>query len=148
LCLTEDKLYGFGNYCFGQLGNNLEKKKSSPEETIRGLMEIKTDLSIIDRVLCGMDHSFVVSNGKVYYFGSNSNGQLCTGDTVNRSSLHLINIPQIKKLSTFMDSAIAVTQSNQVLFWGNNEHSCIKGPAIISVNLILIFYEECGRNQI
>ena len=80
---SDGAVYGWGQGGSGRLGNGTTDSSSTPVQVLgaggTGFMTGVTDIG------AGYDHSIILSNGTVWTFGYNGNGQLGIGTTTNSS---------------------------------------------------------------
>ena len=80
--------------------------------------------SNIVQFLCGRFHNlFLDSEGNVFSFGCNSNGQLGLGHKENQNVLNqILNIPPIRIISCGNSSSYLIDFEGNVWSFGNNDH--------------------------
>ena len=77
---TDGTLWGWGYDLYGQLGDALTTKKSSPVQTVAGGTTWKS-------VACGQQQTAgIKTDGTLWLWGQNTNGQLCHNTIADRSS--------------------------------------------------------------
>ena len=118
-------LYGWGNDTYGQLGDSSTTSKSNPIQVTNIRPQSQTSsISLIDSsswvsASAGQSYSAAISGTSLYTWGLNNNGQLGTGDTLNRSSLTQIT-GSWKNVYTGNNGNIiyATNTSNSLYGWG------------------------------
>jgi alpha-tubulin suppressor-like RCC1 family protein len=121
---TKGRVYAWGYNYFGQLGDGTTTQRNTPTLiTLNGRQWGET----IRSVNAGYDHSFALStNGRVYAWGRNSNGQLGDQTTVQRFRPSLISFSELQTGETIgsvnagYDHSLAVTTNGRVYAWGSN----------------------------
>ena len=116
------KLYAWGLNANGQLGNGNTLNVSTPVLINAGAIVGKTIVS----VACGYSHTAAIDNsGKVYLWGSNSQGELGDGTFTQRTTPVYINTGAIlgKKIIDIKCGyyfTIALDDTGKVYAWGRN----------------------------
>jgi alpha-tubulin suppressor-like RCC1 family protein len=110
--------YTWGSNSFGQLGNGTVSTSPSGPAAVSGLDDV-VDLH------GGREHvAALTSTGAVYTWGSNGEGQLGLGDTVNRSRPALVDVPcgagAVTAVETGHNSTLALCSGGTVWDWGLN----------------------------
>ena len=116
LALTNDGyIYSFGSNGEGQLGLGDNNNKNVP--TLVSKLYNK-----VIQIAAGFRHSLcLTSDGHIYSFGYNRDGQLGLGDYDNRNVPILIpNINNIIQISTGVDSSLALSNDGKIYAFGNN----------------------------
>jgi len=125
LALTSDgKVYAWGSNGYGQLGNNTTTDSSVPVPvTATGSLAGKT----VTAIAAGSSYSLALtSDGKVYTWGNNANGQLGNGATTN--SLVPVAVTDtgalagktVTGVAAFNSYSLGLTSDGKVYAWGNN----------------------------
>lgn len=115
---SSSKVYAWGQGNAGQLGDGLTGYQSRPIE-----IKFLADKNI-SKIIAGHYHNFAISsNGKVYAWGQNTNGQLGLGHTNN--VLTPVEVPQlsnknVKDIYTGTFHSMALTTTDKVYSWGVN----------------------------
>ncbi|MDP2426236.1 MAG: InlB B-repeat-containing protein, partial [bacterium] len=136
--LTESgKVYTWGLNTSGQIGDDSTTSRLVP-------LNISSNFPVGDPVIqisLGAGHSSVLTeSGRVFTWGRNHNGQLGNNSTTNRllptevSSSFPVG-EKVIKLSVGYYHSSAITETNKVFIWGNNEYGQI-GDSSISDKLI------------
>lgn len=128
LALTSDgRIYAWGGNLSGQLGNNSRNTSGVPVEVdMSGALLGKTVVA----VAAGGDHSLALtSDGRVFAWGSNNNGQLGNDSTTNS----LVPVPvntdgvlagkTVVALTAGVWHNLALTSDGMVVAWGYNSSS-------------------------
>lgn len=118
LALTRSgKVWAWGSNSYGQLGTGSSGGRIDTPKLVSGLSDIIS-------IAAGFSHSLAVDfNGQVYAWGSNSSGQLGTGNTNN--SARPKSVQTVKKavqVSAGNDSSMVLTSDNRVYTWGYGEY--------------------------
>jgi alpha-tubulin suppressor-like RCC1 family protein len=119
LALTSHgKVYAWGYNGYGQIGDNTTTSRSIPQQVSTNLDQQK----VID-IAAGWHSSYALTkSGEIYAWGSGSQGALGTGNTANRSTPTLINLPatiRFTQISSFNQTVAALTTTGQVYVWGD-----------------------------
>lgn len=117
-------LYSWGDNNFGQLGNgNFESSRKSVVVRSSGVMANKTIVAIA----CGNFHSLALSSdGQVFSWGQNTNGQLGNGYITNSNFPTLgdpsgiLNSRTVKAIGAGAYHSVVLTSDNLLVSWGNN----------------------------
>eukprot|EP00771_Trimastix_marina_P001282 gnl/Trimastix_PCT/2341.p1 GENE.gnl/Trimastix_PCT/2341~~gnl/Trimastix_PCT/2341.p1 ORF type:complete len:723 (-),score=104.11 gnl/Trimastix_PCT/2341:234-2402(-) len=121
LALTpQGEVFAWGLNGHGQLGNGTTTNRTDPIR-VGGLLAGKR----VVKIACGWLHSLALtSEGEVYTWGSNDNGQLGDGTTTER---HLpvrvggpLSTAHVVQISSFYDHCLALTDRGGVYTWGRN----------------------------
>ena len=111
------QLFVWGNNQFGQLGRN-NSKNSIKETRVKPLQGFVS----ISEAICGPNHSLILTtDGEVYGFGLNSEGQIGIGSTDNQTVPLRLSFPlRIKDIISYYESetSIAVSMDNKCFVWG------------------------------
>jgi len=110
-------LISFGHNPVGQLGNGLSNKEFNAPQYI------EYSFGEVADIVAGEGHSLALTKeGKVWTWGSNSNGQLGIGSDVlyKLTPTELEYLPKIKKISASNKHSIALDENGHVWTWGNN----------------------------
>ena len=122
---TNGEVYAWGRNNSGQLGlgtSGDENNESSP------VLIPTTALSNVSGIAAGFDHSLALTtNGEVYAWGNNNNGQLGLGyfgsNENNESSPVLIpttDLSNVSGIAAGHSHSLAFTTNGEVYAWGNN----------------------------
>lgn len=128
---NDGTLYAWGYGDQGQLGQGTTGSLATPT-----LVATSVDKLLYDRYDCqgyGYRNATFIkkTDGYIYATGYNASGQLAVGDTTNRSSFTLTQIPtSVDDIYTFPTSAsgdvlIGKTANNLLYAWGYNGHNGI-----------------------
>lgn len=118
MALTSDgKLYSWGQNENGQLGINSKQNHINPI-----LITSLIDVTIV-KVVCGLDHSLVLSSeGKIYSWGSNIKGQLGHGKkTLRERKPVMLYVPMMGKISDIAAQdykSAAINKIGHIYVWG------------------------------
>lgn len=114
---TSGKVYCWGRNDQGQLGTGSTTDSTKPL-LINGELGNRT---VTDIVLGHSSSYAITSNGSVYAWGWNLDGQLGDGTTVNSSSpVRVVADNTFTKLAAGYNHACGLTSLNEVLCWGSN----------------------------
>ena len=122
LAITNDgKLWAFGSNQFGQLGLGDYDNRSMPTE-----VAMPTGVTTWKNVWAGAHQSFAVgSNGKLYSWGYNGNGQLGTGNTTLQLIPTVVLLPSafgdVLVVTAGFGSAYALNTDGVLYAWGGND---------------------------
>jgi alpha-tubulin suppressor-like RCC1 family protein len=121
---TQGRVYAWGYNGDGQLGDGTTTRRTTP--TLINVPSLQSGETIA-QVTAGDVHSLAVTTqGRVYAWGYNSEGQLGDGTTTRRTTPTLINVPNLQSGETIAqvtagyDHSLAVTTQGRVYAWGNN----------------------------
>src|SRR5439155_1596264 len=108
---------------------------------------------------CGGYHTICVTkNENIYVWGYNNNGQLGIGDTNNRNSPTLLNLPNNEKISFLSCSynfTFCITKNENCYVWGRNDTGHMgfgdtnnrNSPTLLNLpNNEKISFLSCGYN--
>jgi len=126
------RLLMFGSVDFGALGvgdADVSGATAEPREVL-----LPGDCGRVESVSCGGDHSFVVcSGGRAFGFGWNGHGQLCLGDTTDRTSPTALP-EQERKLQALVagaySSSLAVWEDGAISACGAAEYGALDSSTI------------------
>jgi len=121
---SEGKIYAWGSNASGQLGNNSTTNSNIPVQVdTSGVLAGKT----ITAIAAGGVHSLAIdSDGKVYTWGLNGNGQLGNNSTTDSSVPVQVNTSGVlagKTITTIaagFTHSLALDSNGKVYAWGNN----------------------------
>ena len=123
---SDGTLYSWGNNSSGQLGDNSETQRTTPV-TVYTSGELNGK-SITD-VSAGWYHSLALdSDGKVYAWGDNTNGQLGDNSTTGSSvpvsvyTSGALNGKTITALAAGVDHSLVLDSNGKVYAWGDNTY--------------------------
>ncbi|CAH8295638.1 unnamed protein product [Schistosoma turkestanicum] len=128
---TPPLIFSLGNNVFGQCGREIipGEKYDHDLEVITKIV-LPPEIKSIKQLVCGQDHTLLLSSdGIVYTCGLGSDGQTGLGhyNVVDRFTAikgSLIN-ERVRLLSSRGDTVLALTESNKLFAWGNNEYGQI-----------------------
>ena len=113
---TDGTLWCWGNNSYGQLGNNTTTKTSSPVQTIAFGTNWK-------QVACGYFHTAAIkTDGTLWGWGRNSNGQLGDNTVTNRSSpVQTVAFgSNWKSVACGESHSVAIKTDGTLWNWGSN----------------------------
>jgi hypothetical protein len=131
MALTEcGHVYSWGYNKFGQLGIGNTVKSNEPQFVVV-IDENKCNV-FIEKISCGTDHSLLLSSdGYIYAFGSNSDGELGNQKEENELNPHRIKIEtKFIDISShwYQDISIALSQDGIYYIWGKCGEEIIRTP--------------------
>lgn len=116
-------LYSWGSNSNGQLGINKGGDASLPQP-VWDLIAGAAPFGNVARIAAGGLHSIALkTDGTVWTWGSNNNGQLGLGDTSDRiAPVQVTNLPpgRVKLIAAGGAFSVAVTGDDRVYVWGYN----------------------------
>ena len=138
---SDNKLYGWGNNEFGQLGLKVVNFNKVYKPV---LIEDLNDINI-KQISCGASHTLVLTfDGMVYGWGNNEGGQIgCGKESGEKISviMKLEALPKIKLIHCSYYQSFALTDNKMVYSWGWNgccelghelkQNECIFEPKLI-----------------
>lgn len=111
---TDGTLWGWGRNDSGELGDNTTVHKSSPVQTVAGN-------NTWSEISCGDRHALAVkSDGTLWTWGLNDQGQLGDGTTVNKSSPVQIPGTTWKQVFAGIKNSAAIKSDGTLWLWGIN----------------------------
>ena len=114
---TDGTLWGWGDNSYGQLGDNSTTDRSSPVQTVAGGTNWK-------QVDCGSGHTAAIkTDGTLWTWGWNSDGQLGDNSTTDRSSpvQTIAGGTNWKQISCGYLHTAAIKTDGTLWTWGRNE---------------------------
>jgi alpha-tubulin suppressor-like RCC1 family protein/thiamine kinase-like enzyme len=151
---TDGKVYCWGESGFGVFGNGInDDSLCSPF-----LIECLSNEKVVE-TSCGCNHTLLLtSNGEVYAWGWNKNGEIGIGSDVEFQTevvkLNAFNEQRIRAISCGSQHSLVLTESGIVYSWGfnssgqlgigNNKNSF--KPMLIERNEVLFECISCGSN--
>jgi alpha-tubulin suppressor-like RCC1 family protein len=127
-CLSDGRMVVWGHATFGRAGNGLPFLRGSPTPIPLSALPVGQIWTLI---AAGQNHTLGIStDGKVYAWGSNSNGQLGRGTFGSAfptpqavpSSLIAFNDSIFTAIAGGMNHSVALNQDGQVFAWGLNSN--------------------------
>ncbi len=121
-----NKVYGWGDNQYGQLG---ELSNSSSEIiNLTPYFDLSHNEDIIDIALGDFHSSILTTDGQLYIWGKNGEGQIGDGTTTNRyipvemsSFFNLDDGERIIDIESGAGNMLALTTESRVFSWGYNE---------------------------
>ena len=121
-------LFTLGKGTSGQLGTGKIENTHTLEAVTHPLKGVP-----VSTVACGWQHTLCISNGVIYAWGYNGDGQLGLGDFFDRSwPAPIAGIYNAVCVSAGFGHSGAVTQQSEAFLWGNNpDGRLFKNPMMI-----------------
>ena len=116
ILLRGGQVLSFGDNSSGQLGRPTVGTSSQTPALIDGLQEVV-------QVGAGSDMSYALTrSGELYAFGSNSEGQLGTGevDEAAHPEPYLVPLGEVAMIAAANRTALALMRNGQIKSWGQN----------------------------
>ncbi|XP_025067554.1 RCC1 and BTB domain-containing protein 2 isoform X2 [Alligator sinensis] len=121
LATAEGEVYSWGHNAYSQLGNGT---------TNHGLVPCQVSTNLVNKkvieVTCGSHHSMVLtSDGEVYAWGYNGNGQLGLGNTGNQPTPCRIAALQgirVQQVACGYAHTLVLTDEGRIYAWGANSY--------------------------
>lgn len=116
--LSDNTLMSWGHNNFGQLGLASGTTTFNVPTAVGGLVNV-------EEVATGTGHVLIrLSNGDVYSWGNNNNGQLGHGDTTNRDApVKIATLSNIVGIACGDLYSMALTNTGDVYIWGDNNYA-------------------------
>ncbi|XP_076041418.1 RCC1 and BTB domain-containing protein 1-like isoform X2 [Oratosquilla oratoria] len=125
--MDNGEVYGWGYNSNGQLGlgNSVNQHNPCRVAALEGL--------VITKIVCGYSHTLALSDeGGLWAWGSNSYGQLGTGNKANQAAPVRVaqDIERIVDIAAthYCNLSAAMTQSSKVYMWGQSRGHCVVTP--------------------
>ncbi|NQX25614.1 chromosome condensation regulator RCC1 [Curtobacterium sp. VKM Ac-2852] len=136
---TDGTVWGWGDNCFGQLGNGTTQTTLRPVEALTPPNRIVTSLS------AGATHSLMLtSDGALWATGDNRYGQLGDGGTTAASAPVRVKLPQdqiVTAIAAGAGHSLAATKDGNAWAWGLNDSGqlgdgrAVNSPLPVAVDL-------------
>jgi len=145
LALTPDnRLFAWGSNTYGQLGDGTTIQKLTPIEITNNL-DLSDGEVVVDIIAGGLFSLAITSNGKVFAWGYNINGQLGDGTLDNKlMPIEINNFFNLSLNETIIDiqagalHSIAITSDKRVLAWGSNTYGQVGDGSFTSYKTLPI----------
>jgi alpha-tubulin suppressor-like RCC1 family protein len=127
-------LYAWGKYDKGQVGDGTVTDRKNPVAVdMTGVLSGKT----ITMMVTGQTSCVLTSDNKLFSWGSNSNGQVGDGTTINRNSAVAVDLTAladktISSISTSISNMFALTSDGTIFSWGSNKYGAVGDGTVIS----------------
>ena len=142
---SQSQVYAWGWNGNGQLGTGSTTDATTPVavQTVGTPMDGK----VITQVVAGGNFSVgyslaLASDGTVYAWGANNNGQLGDGTTTNAVKPVKVALPTgtvVTRISTGAGFSIALTANNEIYAWGQNNYGQLgNGSTVSSTTPVLV----------
>ena len=116
------RVYTWGRSEFGQLGQGEVNNQAMPCRLAQPLQNV-----VVTQISCGWQHTLAVtSNGYLFSWGLNINGQLGLGDYSDRDKPTLVEsvlCHQVSKISAGHSHSAMINENGNVYSWGANPDS-------------------------
>lgn len=155
LLVTKDgKLYSCGNNDYGQLGQDMSRKRP---QIISSL-----DNYCITQIRCGGNHSLALNEwGQIFSWGSDNYGQLGHGEGVLTQNtpklIKLLATKHVVQIASGQNHSLALINNGELYSWGANEYGQlglgntsekeIKPTFVSSIAGIPIAFIACGAHH-
>lgn len=124
---SENRIFTWGDNGYGQLGDETTTDKHEPTDITSQFSLIQGE--VIIEVSLGSSHSSAItSEGRIFTWGSNSNGKLGNGTSENSSKpiditsqFNLAVGEKVASVSLGYASSLVITSEGRVFSWGYNE---------------------------
>ena len=123
-----DNLYAWGLNTSGQLGDGTTAYRSSP-------VQIGSFFDTWNYVSVGLSHTIAIkSDGKLYTWGGNTNGQLGDGTTTSRSSPVMVGTSDWSAVAASQSGThvLGLSVTNKLYSWGLNTSGQLGDGTIVS----------------
>ena len=114
------KLYAWGDNSYGQLGNGTTSNSATPL-----VVNLPAGVSPT-AIAAGSAHNLVIgSDGKLYVWGDNDNGQLGNGTTTQSTTPLVVNLPAGVSptiIAAGIIHSMAIGSDGKLYTWGNNNY--------------------------
>jgi alpha-tubulin suppressor-like RCC1 family protein len=138
LAISAGRLWAFGDDHDGQLGTTPDTG-ANPTPTVvrfpRLVPDRPNEQPVVTQVAAGANDTFaVISNGALFAFGDNSDGQLgvSTGFGTNDPTPTRVNLPdQVTQVAAGADYTLALTSTGQLYAFGDNEYGQLGIPTAV-----------------
>ncbi len=122
------RIFSWGNNEYGQLGDGTINKRNKPLDVTSSFYLLSGEL--IKSISAGSLHSLIsTTNGRVFAFGNNENGQLGDGTATSRvrpvevtGYFRLLNDEVVVKVLAGRNYSLALTSIGRVFAWGSNQY--------------------------
>ena len=131
-----DRLWCWGGNDYGQLGDGSNADSNYPVLITNGQNNTWKSISLGAYYTCGIDE-----NGKLWCWGSNNNGQLGDGTTINSSYPLLITNSQNSKwesISVGYYHTCGIDENGKLWCWGKNNGGQLGNGTIVNSNYPLL----------
>ena len=135
---SNGRLFTWGRNDYGQLGDGTTVSKSTPTE-ITNRFSLATEDKIIQVSLGGSHSAALTSEGRLFTWGRNDNGQLGDGTTVSKSTpteitsrISLATEDKIIQVSLGYSHSAALTSNGRLFTWGRNDYGQLGDGTTVS----------------
>lgn len=128
---ADGECYTCGDNSFGQLGREVEEQSQTLRFKITNLSPEKFNV-----VVAGGDSSYAIkTNGTLWSWGQNINGQLGLSDVVNRSSPTQIGLSaDWATVGANSSHAAAINNSGALFVWGENSYGQLGTDSVVNTS--------------
>ena len=133
---SEGRIFTWGANFFGQLGNGTFVDELSPTN-VTSNFSLNTG-EIITKISLGLSHSSAItSEGRVFTWGRNYEGQLGDGTVMDRNTPTQINFSDLLEGETITEVALgnvhstAITSEGRVFTWGTNSNGQLGNGTVV-----------------
>ncbi len=114
--------FSWGDNGYGQLGDGTEADESNGFFNVKNIPGLVFDLNDVIAVAAGSSYSLALkSDGTVWSWGDNSQGQLGVGSTISKlTPVQVAGLDNIIAISCGYYHALALKSDGTVWAWGNN----------------------------
>ncbi|MBQ8162253.1 MAG: hypothetical protein IJ083_16120 [Clostridia bacterium] len=121
LLMDDGTVYTCGNNNYGQQGDGKTAVQVRVPQKVEGLEDIV-------QVACGYGHCLArTSDGRVYGWGRNSNGQIGTGDRKAYNRPVLLEMERMQDICCGGKFSLGLDEQGRVWGWGANEYGQLPG---------------------
>lgn len=106
------------------MGSDVERDTSRMTSLSPARVVLPLGTGTVVQVACGLHHSvLLLQSGEVLSFGSNTAGQLGTGDLLPRGTPTLVKLPHASQVAAGCSHTVVLTTRGEVYTFGNYQAS-------------------------
>jgi len=144
LAITSNgRVFAWGGNGLGQLGDGETSFYKSTPMNITSRFGLATG-ETVTQIVAGLGHSFVItSNGRVFAWGYNSEGQLGNGTTTSKSTPTEITArfglsagETVTQIVAGDYYSLSITSTGRVFAWGNNEYGQLGDGTTVNKSIL------------